>query len=110
MGSVDKKSYSKKVVCWVFTGVSSDDADETYSPPHITDQNVNKVGAANAPFIFSPQYIWKYDRYPVGLARAVEVLLCLTDGSIPAPPFDLVMARAERCTFRYKSGVLDTPL
>ena len=30
-------------------------------PPHITDQNVNKVGAANAPFIFSPQYIWKYD-------------------------------------------------
>ena len=24
----------------------------------ITDQNVNKVGAAN---IFSPQYIWKYD-------------------------------------------------
>ena len=34
----------------------------------------------------------------------------LTDGSIPAPPFDLVMARAQRCTFRDKSGVLVTPL
>ena len=43
-------------------------------------------------------------------ARVVEVLLRLTDGSIPAPPFDLVMARAERCTFRDKSGVLVTPL
>ena len=43
-------------------------------------------------------------------ARVVEVLLHLTDGSIPAPPFDLVMARAERCTFRDKSGVLLTPL
>ena len=42
-------------------------------------------------------------------ARVVEVLLRLTDGSIPAPPFDLVMARAERCTFRVKSGVLVTP-
>ena len=28
---------------------------------NITDQNVNKVGAANARFVFSPQYIWKYD-------------------------------------------------
>ena len=43
-------------------------------------------------------------------ARVVEVLLRLTDGSIPAPPFDLVMARAERCTFCNKSGVLVTPL
>ena len=43
-------------------------------------------------------------------ARVVEVLLRLTDGSIPAPPFDLVMARAEWCTFRDKSGVLVTPL
>ena len=42
--------------------------------------------------------------------RVVEVLLRLTDGSIPAPPFDLVMARAEWCTFRDKSGVLVTPL
>ena len=41
-------------------------------------------------------------------ARVVEVLLRWTDGSIP--PFDLVMARAERCTFRDKSGVLVTPL
>ena len=39
-------------------------------------------------------------------------LECLrfTDGSIPAPPFDLVMARAERCTFRDKSSILVTPL
>ena len=43
-------------------------------------------------------------------ARVVEVLLRLTDGSIPAPPFNLVMARAERCTFRDKSGILVTPL
>ena len=43
-------------------------------------------------------------------ARVVEVLLHLTDGSIPAPPFDLVLARAERCTFRDKSGVLVTRL
>ena len=41
-------------------------------------------------------------------ARVVDVILRLTDGSIPAPPFDLVMAREERCTFRYKSGVLVT--
>ena len=46
----------------------------------------------------------------MGLARVVEVLLRLTDGSIPAPPFDLVMARAEWCTFGDKSGVLVTPL
>ena len=46
----------------------------------------------------------------MGLARVVEVLLRLTDGSTPAPSFDLVMARAERCTFRDKSGVLVTPL
>lgn len=31
------------------------------------------------------------------------------DGSVPAPPFDLVIARAERRTFRDKSGVLITP-
>ena len=43
-------------------------------------------------------------------ARVVEVLLHLTDGSIPAPHFDLVLARAERCTFRDKSGVLVTRL
>ena len=43
-------------------------------------------------------------------ARVVEVLLRLTDGSILAPPFDLVMARAEWCTFRDKSGILVTPL
>ena len=43
-------------------------------------------------------------------ARIVEVLLRLTDGSIPAPSFDLVMARAERCTFRDKSGILVTHL
>ena len=36
--------------------------------------------------------------------------LRLTDGSIPAPPFDLVMARAERRKFRDKIGVLVTPL
>ena len=45
-------------------------------------------------------------------AKVVEVLLRLTDGSIPiqAPPFELVMARAEQCTFRDKSGVLVNPL
>ena len=46
----------------------------------------------------------------MGFARVVEVLLQLTDGSIPAPPFDVVMARAERCTFRDKSDVLVIPL
>ena len=46
----------------------------------------------------------------MGLARVVEVLLRLTDGSTPAPSFDLVIARAERCTFLDKSGVLVTPL
>ena len=42
--------------------------------------------------------------------RVVEVLFRLTDGSIPAPPYALVMARAEQCTFRDKSDVLVTPL
>ena len=43
-------------------------------------------------------------------AGIVKVLLHLTDGSTPAPSFDLVMARAERYTFRDKSGILVTPL
>lgn len=34
----------------------------------------------------------------------------LSDGSIPIPPFDLVMDRSEWRTFRDKSGVLITPL
>ena len=42
--------------------------------------------------------------------RVVKVILRLTDGSIPAPPFDLLMARAERYIFRDKSSVLVTPL
>ena len=55
--------------------------------------------------------IWILFMGTLECARVVEVLLRLTDGSIPAPPFDLVMARAERCTFRDKSGVLVvTPL
>ena len=41
-------------------------------------------------------------------ARVVEVILHVTDGSIPARRFDLVMARVERCTFRDKSVVLVT--
>ena len=73
-------------------------------PPHITDQNVNKVGDANAQGLFSLPNI------SGSLARVVEVLLCLTDVSIPAPPFDLVMARANRCPFHDKSGILVTPL
>ena len=31
-------------------------------------------------------------------------------GSIPSPPFDLVIARSERRSFRDKSGTLVTPL
>ena len=54
--------------------------------------------------------IWILFMGTLECARVVEILLRLTDGSIPAPPFDLVMARAERCTFRDKSGVLVTPL
>ena len=54
--------------------------------------------------------IWILFMGTLECARVVEVLLRLTDGSIPAPPFDLVMARSERCTFRDKSGVLVTPL
>ena len=54
--------------------------------------------------------IWILFMGTLECARVVEVLLRLTDGSLPAPPFDLVMARAERCTFRDKSGVLVTPL
>ena len=52
--------------------------------------------------------IWILFMGTLECARVVEVRL--TDGSIPAPPFDLVMARAEQCTFRDKSGVLVTPL
>ena len=43
-------------------------------------------------------------------ARVVKVILHLTDRSLPAPPFDLVMARAEWYTFRDKSGILVTHL
>ena len=39
--------------------------------------------------------IWILFMGTLECARVVEVLLRLTDGSIPAPPFDLVMARAE---------------
>ena len=40
--------------------------------------------------------IWILFMGTLECARVVEVILRLTDGSIPAPPFDLVMARAER--------------
>ena len=54
--------------------------------------------------------IWILFMGTLECTRVVELILRLTDGSIPAPPFDLVMARAERYTFRDKSGVLVTPL
>ena len=31
------------------------------------------------------------------------------DGSVPAPPFDLCVARVERCSFRDATGILRTP-
>ena len=54
--------------------------------------------------------IWILFMGTLECTRIVEVLLRLTDGSIPAPPFDLVMARAEQGTFRDKSGILVIPL
>ena len=81
-----------------------------HSPPPISQiRMLTKSGLLMHLYFLSPIYL-EVRRYPLGLAWVVEVLLRLTDGSIPAPPFDLVMARAERCTFRDKSGVLVTPL
>ena len=36
--------------------------------------------------------------------------LCLNDGSIPEPPFDLAIAHFERRSYRDKDGQLKTPL
>ena len=47
--------------------------------------------------------IWILFNGTLQCAWVVEVLLRSTDSSILVPPFDLVMARAEPCTFRDKS-------
>ena len=46
----------------------------------------------------------------IRMCQGCRSSLRLTDGSILAPPFDLVMARAQRRTFRDKSSILVTPL
>ena len=51
-------------------------------------------------------YSWEH----LNMSGLSKFFCVLTDVSIPAPSFDLVMARAERCTFRDKSGILVTPL
>ena len=40
--------------------------------------------------------------------RSGYILRC-ADGSVPAPPFDLCIAHAERCSFRDATGILRTP-
>ena len=45
----------------------------------------------------------------IRVCQGCRSTLRLSDGSIPAPPFNLVMARAERRSFRDKFGTLITP-
>ena len=51
----------------------------------------------------------KFMQGNIRICQGCRNTLRLLDGSIPAPPFDLVIARAERRSFRDKSGTLITP-
>ena len=57
----------------------------------------------------NPFYV-KFIHGNIRMCQGCRSTLRSSDGSIPAPPFNLVIARAERRSFRYKSGVLITPL
>ena len=43
------------------------------------------------------------------MCQGCRTTVSSSDGSIPAPPFNLVIARAERQSFRDESGVIITP-
>ena len=56
----------------------------------------------------NPFYV-RFIQGNIRMCQGCRSSLRLQDGSIPVPPFDLVIARAERKTFRDKSGELVTP-
>ncbi len=56
----------------------------------------------------NPFYV-KFIQGNIRMCQGCHSTVRSSDGSIPAPPFDLVIARAERRTFRDKSGVFITP-
>ena len=45
----------------------------------------------------------------IRVCRGCRGNLRTADGGIPPPPYDMIIARAERCTFRNSSGELITP-
>lgn len=56
----------------------------------------------------NPFYV-KFLQGNIRMCQGCRSVLRLADGSIPAPPFDLIIARAERRSFRDKFGTLVTP-
>ena len=60
------------------------------------------------PININPFYV-KFIQGNIQMCQGCRATVRSSDGSIPAPPFNLVIARAERRSFRDKSGVIITP-
>ena len=56
----------------------------------------------------NPFYV-KFLQGNIRICQGCRSTVRLSDGNIPAPPFNLVVARAERRSFRDKFGTLVTP-
>ena len=56
----------------------------------------------------NPFYV-RFIQGNIRVCQGCRSSLRLQDGSVPAPPFDIVVARAERRSFRDKNGELVTP-
>ena len=56
----------------------------------------------------NPFYV-RFIQGNIRMCQGCKSSLHLSDGSIPVPPFDVAVARAERKTFRDKNGELVTP-
>ena len=70
-------------------------------PPPLVSGNSSRVPNVN------PFYC-KFLGVNIRVCRGCHGSLRTADSGIPPPPFDLVIARAERCTFRNTSGELIT--
>lgn len=77
------------------------------STPGTCSQSAVQSTSTNLPNT-NPFYV-KFIQGNIRICQGCRSTLRSQDGSIPNPPFDVIIARAERRSFRDKSGVLITP-
>ena len=82
-------------------------ATSVISPSSSNSQSVVQTSSATPPNT-NPFYV-KFMQGNIRMCQGCRSSLRSQDGSIPNPPFDAVIARAERRSFRDKNGVLITP-